>query len=179
MTRDRWFLDEPFDADGNPVDARTFTAARPANVRAPLEIPVDEPGPAVTFTLGAFDMPVVSKAIGDRMATVAPDAVQRIPSRIRGARGEYETLNVLHEVDCLDEARSALTWWTAADGRPDKIGTYRMVRNDMTLRAERVVGRKLFRIQGRRIALIASEEVKHAFEEVGVTGIKFRMLDLS
>jgi hypothetical protein len=178
MSRKRWFLEEPLDRNGREVDVWAFTSGDVVDVASPLQLQVDVAGPPLNSTLGPFEIPVVTEAIGTRLAAVAPDDLQRIPARIKGTPGGYEVLNILTTVPCLDEERSVLKWWGAADSQPEKVGTYRMVRPDMTLLADRIVRQRLFRVKGWEVALIASEDVKVALEEMDVTGVVFRLLTL-
>ncbi len=100
-----------------------------------------------------------------------PGVIQGIPVSVEGNSEQYEVLNALDIVDCVDEEHSYFSRWTAEDGRPDRIGDYKMT--TLRIDPERAKGRDLFRVKGWAIALICSEKVKQCLEDAGVTGIRF------
>jgi hypothetical protein len=81
-------------------------------------------------------------------------------------------VNLKHCIDCLDEQQSEIMWWTANDGRPDKIGKYRMI-TKFIVDPMRIGERHMFRLFGWDIAIIVSHVMKVAFEEHQVTGVHF------
>lgn len=82
-------------------------------------------------------------------------------------------LNSLRVVLCLDERRSELLEWTKNDHRSDLAGQYRQVTN-LVVDCERIPrDAHFFRIDGWRVALIVSADVKEAMERVGCLGAKF------
>jgi hypothetical protein len=136
-------------------------------------VDVQRPGIPLAFSMTLLEVPIVTIMLGDRVAAVAGRDLQRIPVRLANRTG-YEILNSLRVIDALDETRSEFMKWTAADGRPDKVGEYRMVTR------LRVDPRRLpsdahfFRLQGWLIALIVSHAVKESMEEAGCLGALFR-----
>jgi hypothetical protein len=119
-------------------------------------------------------MPVVRTGVGDILDGQLGCMVERIPVVVSGvaAEGAFEVLNILSVVDCLDQQRSQITWWTEADGRPDRVGRMRMVTR-MAIDQSRAEGLHLFRIAGWAIAVVADEHVRSAFLRFGVTGVTF------
>ncbi|MGT2512646.1 imm11 family protein [Cupriavidus basilensis] len=83
----------------------------------------------------------------------------------------FEILNVLDIVDCVDEEKSDFSRWTEEDGRPDKVGDYRM--NVLRVNADKVAGHGLFRVKGWQIALVCSQRIRDLLIEHGVTGVRF------
>lgn len=170
---DQWFLDAPHDPDGNEIDPRTFTQGKRVVVSEGLVVPIGEPGAPLEFSFGAFDMPVVSARVGEVLEQLAPDDVQRIPVRIEGADGPYEILNVVTAIDCIDRDRTVGTVWTEADHRSDLAGEYRMI-IELHLDSSRITSSRIFRVEGWEIALIVTEDVKAALEEIAPTGLQFQ-----
>jgi hypothetical protein len=90
----------------------------------------------------------------------------------RSSIGGYEILNAVCSEACLDESGSEVMKWKPEDGRPDKIGEYRMVTN-LTIHPNHTNSRHIFRIRGWEIALIVSEDLKKAIEYLPNLGIVF------
>jgi len=168
----RWFLRSPMQADGSEVDPRAFTRAQPTPTFETLAISLRRAGVPMDFTLADFDMPVVSRALGATIERLAPGAVERIPAQVAGTNGEFEILNVTRAVRCLDENKSSIQYWTAQDGRPDKVGQYRTI-VALSVDPALASGELLFRLQGWTIALIASDSLRTEFEKAGFTGLVF------
>lgn len=124
----RWFVGAPVSSTGEEVDPRTFTKGiRVENIEA-LIAPLRHPGVPLDFASADFGMPVVSDRVGNVLTSVVPDAVQLIPVAVEGAPTGYQIMNVTRRVQCLDEDSSDVEWWTEADGRPEKAGQYRAIR---------------------------------------------------
>jgi hypothetical protein len=110
------------------------------------------------------------------LEALAGPAIQRVPVTVEGQGAEFEILNVCELVQCVDERRSLLTKWTAADGRPEKVGQFRMIAK-LKINPAAASGHHIFRVAGWPIALIASEEVKKLLEARDVSGLKFERVD--
>ncbi len=81
-------------------------------------------------------------------------------------------LNCTREVRCLDEEKSEFLKWLPTDHRSDLAGQYKSVTRpkiDPALVPENV---HLFRVWA-GVALVVSEMLKDAMEEVGCLGAKF------
>jgi len=169
---DRWFLGEPTDTLGHEVDSRSFIAGVRVETPAPLRIQVYRDGMPLDFTFAAFDMPVVHRSLGELIERIAPGDVQRIAAHV-GDRGDFEILNMTRSIACVDESRTYIMRWGPRDGRPDKIGEYRMI-DDLHIRPESAGSAPIFRILGWEIDLICSEALKQQIEARRLTGLKFR-----
>ena len=117
-------------------------------------------------------MPVVTPEICRSLASVAGEAVQCIPVIVDPSLERFEILNVLDLVECVDEERSEITKWTEDDGRPDKIGHYRMI-TKLVLNEKKISDHRIFRVAGWEVALIVDENIKLSLERKKVSGIRF------
>jgi hypothetical protein len=166
----RWHLRAPVTAAGEAVDPWQFTQARPLHDLPPLRVSVRYPGVPLSFTFAGFDIPVVSQEVQAALAGVG--ALQWVGVEVGdapGASDEYLILNVLQKARCLDETRSQFTRWMPHDGRPDRMGSYRMV-TQLAIDPERAPG-DVFRVDGWEVALIVSDAVRSALEPF--SGIRF------
>ncbi len=168
----RWFPGEPLDRFGREIDARDFTNGVPYIGAEPRHIPLDVSGPAPKFTLAAFDMPVVACELAQAMEKLAPAAIERFPVTIGDGIDGFEVINVVGIVDCVDESRTEVMKWTDRDGRPDKVGKYRMLTN-LSIDPTRARDKHIFRIDDWEIALIVSEEMKSVMQQFEQLGIVF------
>jgi len=168
----RWFLDEPRTEDGQLIDAREFRYGRPYQGPIPANVPVQQNGKCVAFNLAAFDMPVVVDQTALNIQQCARDNVQCFPVVIDQDRGGFQIVNAVARVKCLDEARSEIMKWRPEDGRPDKLGCYRMVTN-LRIDPWACRNKHIFRIEGWEIALIISHEIREAIETTADLGVVF------
>jgi hypothetical protein len=169
----RWFLGEPLADTTEEIDAREFTYGRPYLGPVPTQLPVDNEGDHMQFNLAAFDMPVTSYDVTKVVNGLAGGEVEVFPIMVdRGISG-YSILNVVCREACVDERRSRVVFWTAADARPDLAGTYRMV-YDLTVDPTRARGRHIFRIKDFEVALIVSQSLKEALEKLHNLGVVFQ-----
>lgn len=167
-----WFLDEPVDDQGNPIDARIFTEGEEVRITRPLTLPIMERGEPLNFHLAAFDMPVVTEQIGSLIEEIAGNDVQRIPVMIEGNISGYEILNVVKVLACVDEQSSEFERWTLDDHRPDLAGTYRVIYK-LKVKVANDEQADIFRIKGYEITLIVSDTLKATLERAGVRGVTF------
>jgi hypothetical protein len=129
-------------------------------------------GEPTDFSFASDEVPIVARKFSKLIETVARDQIQRIPAEIENHGAEYDIVNALNQVDCVDETKSRFTKWTEGDKRPDKIGDYKMVK--LVIDASRTRDLEIFRPKGWRISLIVSGSIKAAWEENGGTGLAFR-----
>jgi hypothetical protein len=161
-----WFLAKPIDAAGQVLDPRMFNDAKPVSVKAPLQIPVKKMGMSADFTFGSFMMPVVKPHVAQIVESIAPQAVQRIPAIIQD--DDYEVLNVVLSIDCVDEDQTLVQYHTRGDpGRK-----YDMLARKIIDEAK-ARGQHIFRLANWEISLIVSEIVRDRFAQAGVTGISY------
>ncbi len=167
----RWYLDQPATPDGEVLPG-TFWSGVPWTKSCPLSVKVSQCGVPASFSHSGHSEYIVSVDLMDRLRGILkPGVIQGIPVNVHGYPGGYEVLNVLDIVDCVDEDHSEFSLWTAEDGRPDRIGDYRM--SLLRIDPKRAEGHDLFRVKGWTIALICSEKIKDCLEKAGVTGIQF------
>lgn len=170
---DRWQLGE-ISGDSGPIDASRFTSAERYDSTEPLSIIVDD-GHSLDFTLADFDVPIVSSFMASILQRKAASEVQLIPVVIKGAKpsnSEWFILNVLRKVDCLDEASSEILKWTSKDGRPDKVGEFRMV-SKLVIAPSQINNSFIFRIDGWDVCIVVSGELRHQCEKAGLNGLVF------
>src|SRR5689334_3742418 len=110
----RWYLGDVVDASGRTVDTSVFFHARQIETGPPLRLPIvgigrsvdvalplrillQRPGPPLDFTLGGFDLPVVTKVVAELLASVAGSAIQRVPTQVTGRDEMYEIVNIVNQ----------------------------------------------------------------------------------
>lgn len=76
--RNRWYLGDPW-ANKIELDSRLFTQCKEYLSKDVLNIPVDKGINPLCFTLGSFDMPIVTKNLGQMIKSLAIADVQCIP----------------------------------------------------------------------------------------------------
>jgi hypothetical protein len=155
--RDRWYLRAPRIKGGLDVNPEIFTQAEHARIDGELELPLRRPGKPLDFTLADFSMPVIRRELGIRLLEVAGESVELIPVEVEGQTKSFCVLNVLAAARCLDETRSEVTIWTEKDGRPEKVGQYRMVLN-LHVRPN-CHPHPIFRLSGWEASIIVTEPV--------------------
>lgn len=171
----RWYLGSPFDKTGSRIDPRLFTQGKIVGKMPPITVPLRRHGPPVEFNFCDFDMIVTSRRVASALAAFAADVMERFPVDVEGSTGDFEIVNVADTVDCIDEDRSEFLKWSTEDGRPDKVGAFRMFTR-LRINAAAVGNRQLFRVARWPIALIASREVRILLERMNVTGITFEQI---
>jgi hypothetical protein len=172
----RWFLGSPRLPNGQRVEPELFTSGRSVELEGPLEVSVRVPGEPLDWTFADFDMPVVSETGRRILELTAPGEVQFISANVIGVEGVFAIANVLPVRACVDEQRSAFLKWTAEDGRPDRIGAYRMV-SHLRVEESRLTGCGICRVAGWDVAIVVAANVKEAMDAVAVRGLEFRRVD--
>ncbi len=168
----QWFLDEPLSVDGTEIDAREFTEGVAYRGMRPATVPIANMGKEVAFHLGAFDMPVVSRAVGETITRIAGSDVEVFPIDVPTAKGNYSILNVICRLECLDESRSEFTRWKEEDRRPDRLGDYHVI-STIRVNAERTGSHHIFRLRDWPLALLVSDTLRDALEGIPNLGIDF------
>jgi hypothetical protein len=165
----RWYLGEAC-SGGRPVlnllNGERIVASEP------FDIDVTRAGQPLDFSFTSFAEPVVKAKLAASILAAAQDDVQLLQAVVGGSR-EFRVLNVLHWVDCLDEARSEFTRWTLGDSRPDLVGQYKNVARLHIDQSKIPYSRHLFRIANYPVVLIASDKVRSAMITSGCRGAKF------
>ena len=168
----RWYLGQPMTSAGETLPG-TFRNCLPWTGEYPLNVEIKKHGIPATFSHSGFAIYIVeAKALTLLQKITDPKILQRIPVSIIGSLENYEILNVLNKIDCLDEQHSEFRRWTADNGPPERIGDYKV--SLLRIDPDRASGHDLFRVKGWDIALICSGKIKRHLEEAGVTGIRFK-----
>ncbi|MGO4330015.1 DUF1629 domain-containing protein [Cupriavidus sp. 2TAF22] len=175
---DQWHLEQPVDNTGQEVVAGGFGLGKPWDTKIPLRSRIYHPGHAVSFSLSGLGDYFVKKTLMDTLLAALPEGtVQAVPVEIEGVGEPYEILNVLDIVDCVDETRTGFSMfprWTEDDGRPDKIGDYRI--DILRIDPARAAGHGLFRTKGWLVGLVCSERIRDLLMAQGATGIRFTLV---
>ncbi|MGH1351432.1 MAG: hypothetical protein ACRBBN_11590 [Methyloligellaceae bacterium] len=101
-----WNLDGPYQG-AEKIHPTVFSCAKPFDLEGRLVVKVYQEGPKISFNFTGFGMVVVSKWLCDKIGNFAGvDELQLIPVEVEGNDEEWEILNPLLELDCIDEARS-------------------------------------------------------------------------
>ncbi len=170
---DQWLLGLPA-AGAREVSPWDLVGCRWFQAPGALSVPVKRAGKALEFSFGAFDVPYVTRRVGELIEAVAPGEVQRIPVDVEGASEHYEILNVLHCLDCIDKNATTGDLWTPDDGRPEKVGQYFAI---YTLKLRDDIEKKMiFRVAGWETPLIVADELKVALVEAVASGLTFQQL---
>jgi hypothetical protein len=168
----RWHLATPLDSQGCKVHDWDFKRGAPVRVEGRLKIPIKVAGRPLDFSEAGVRIPVVHVKVASMLSERAPGDVQLIPADIEGQPDQYLILVATRLIRCIDEQASRILLWTAEDGEPSKVGTYRDVR-DMRIDKAKVGATKVFRPEGWSGTLLVSEEIKDALEHMSVTGTRF------
>lgn len=174
--KSRWRLGDP-KVDGVALDPRFFTKCKRYTGNIVLDVPIEKGVNPLDFTLGPFDMPVVTQRLGEMIESLAPAEIQRVPIRI-GRFGDYEILNILTLRDAIDEKLSEISRWEEKDGRPEKIGQYFAI-GELVLNEKKINHSKILRLKDWKLPLIVCETIKQSLEKFGATGISFKELKCS
>ena len=166
--RGRWHLGELRHQDGTAVDLDSGMAVDDA----PLHCVVTTSGVPMEFCLTSFNAPVVSERVASVVLRLARQSIQPAEVEVEG-HGHFVGLNVTRRVVCLDEKRTYATKWTRQDGRPDKVGRYRMVAALHIDASSVPAGCHAFRVWGWEVAMVVSVDMKDLMESQGVAGAVF------
>jgi hypothetical protein len=125
------------------------------------------------WTAADSAMPVVSEKVAKILRDLAPTDVQLFPVSVQGRKEPYFIANAVHACACVDEERSIDVRRFTKDGiRPDLEGQFSVI-GKLIIDPRRTEGHKLFRVKDWEVGLIASEEIKDAFERARVVGAYF------
>lgn len=172
---DRWHLGKTFDSnDVAGMRLELWLGKKAPSAVSPC-VEITHPGVALDFCLTSFAVPIAESNLADLIAAKAGSDLERLPLDIRGYEGykEFEILNSIRVIKCLDEMKSQFIKWTKNDHRSDLAGQYRMVTKLKIDQSQIPSDAHFFRLEGWRIALIVSEQVKFAMEDSGCVGAHF------
>lgn len=169
----RWHLGEII----NRVDGSTVQLLSGARMDKPvsLEAEITHPGKPLDYDSTAFGNPIARKPLAQALAAMAGNDLQLLPVSIAGYK-DFEILNIVRVVRCLDEQKSEFIKWTEHDHRADKAGQYRMVTNLTVDPSQIPADAQIFRIAGWRITIIVSEKTKALMERSLCLGAKFQLV---
>lgn len=181
-----WHLHiDPELPDGTWWDVWAFTRCERISDPTPVTAMVDKVGHEVDFNFASFNIPIVSRRLGNLIASAAGHNVQRMPVSIAGRQLEWEALNVLNCVDCLDHKRSIIDYYPQAlsdpivTKSPGRAGKPRGVRK-LAIDGRRVGEFHVFRIKHWEVPIIVSQDVRDKMLHEGISGIRFsRVSDTS
>lgn len=169
----RWHLRTPVDGQGQPVDPWQFFEGKRIELRGTIQFPVKPTGQALEFTWASFSIPVVHDRFVRLFQRLSVPDVQFVPVQVESHVGPYFILNALRIIRCIDDARcTEVQHWSPADGQPEKVGEYRSVVG-LRIDPSKVGDARIFRTWGWDIALVISEDIKHAIESENLSGARF------
>jgi hypothetical protein len=190
---DRWYLNRLCDTDGVELDSREFCYGRPVDVgsyiaakswregipiraRPPLKILLDPKrnGRPLDFTFTNANLPIAAPKVAAILRALVSNDVQFIPASVESQLCEHWIINVVSLIDCIDVGRSEIQWYGEGDNiRPDKVGKPEMI-SRLVIAPDRSGQHHMFRIKGWTVEVVVSNIIKEAFEQEGVTGVRFR-----
>ncbi|OJH40334.1 imm11 family protein [Cystobacter ferrugineus] len=173
--RERWYLTTPITAEGQQVDdVWAFTSGERIAPPGRLRVPVSRPGRPLDFTSAGVGLtPIISSRVASVFREMAPNDVQLFPVDVDGQAEPYFLLVVARTVRCINDAAcEEVRLWKPEDGRPEKVGRYRVV-SGLRIDKSRVGDASVFRLWGWHPALIVDGEIKEALERAGISGGRF------
>ncbi|WP_434384671.1 imm11 family protein [Melittangium boletus] len=115
----------------------------------------------------------MSERVARVFRDMAPEDVQLFPVDVEGQSTPYFLLNVARTVRCIDDAAcEEVRRWTAEDGRPDRVGEYRVVAG-LRIDPSAVGDARVFRPWGWSAPILVEASVKDALERTGIVGGRF------
>jgi hypothetical protein len=116
-------------------------------------------------------MPVVSSRLAACLLENASSDLQLVPVKVSGTDEPHYVVNVCSVVPCIAEPETKVVRWLPHDGRPEKVGTFRMMLEPV-LTAELHARESIFRAKGWEIMLLCTASLKAALLHGGFTGIE-------
>lgn len=160
----RWFLGGLSTEQNGLLDPRVLTYGKPADLSGRLRLSLRREGKEMDFSLADFGMPVIRVELAEELSRVAPHDVQFFPVSIVGSTRSYAIMNIIRTMDCLDDARSGVTY--AGDELGDSSGKRRYsVVACPHVDATRTGDANLLRIRGWEIVMIISERVRKILKQ--------------
>jgi hypothetical protein len=159
-------------ADGTRVDIWAFSRCEAFAGQVPVPFRISEDGPVVDYNMTAFGAIVVSTRLADAFSSLAGEEIQRIPVRLESP-GQWEILNVLQRVDCIDYGQSIVQYYPTDHPDRSRAGKPRGIAR-LRIQEEPAGGRHLFRPTNWEVDIIASDAVKRLVLDGEFTGMDFR-----
>jgi hypothetical protein len=174
----RWYLTDPTDRQGRKL-GDLLIQSKPLRIDGPIRLGFSryaQRGKPVDYCeLSAEVVPVVHGRVVEVFTEHARADVQVFPAEIEGQPDQFWVVNITRKIKCIDEGRSErVELYTSADGElfAHRIGEYQSVRG-LRIDPTKVGDAKVFRPWGWHVAVIVSEEIKQALEQIGTEGVRF------
>ena len=156
--------------NGDPVDIWAYSRGQILDNPRPVPIEVGAGGPIVDYNPTAFCTTVVSHRTAEIITSVAGSDIQRIPTDFPDGDGEWEVINVLPTIDCIDHERSVIQYYPP--DHPEKPNKPRGVVK-LIIDRDRVGGHHIFRPKDWTVINIISETLRQRLDEAKVTGVEY------
>jgi len=167
----RWFL-----GDVNFSDKWSFwnyvTVRELPSVDTDLTISIRQDGNRLDLTMADFEILIANNSVAELFLD---NDVLKVPIKITPRESAtHFVLVIKKELDCINRENSVFSIWEEGNNiRPDKAGQYRNFQK-MFVDPGKIEELDIFRIKGFNVAVIVSERIKIAFENQGLTGVKFK-----
>lgn len=171
----RWFLNEPINSRADEWAFWRLLRAEEldGDDLRPWKTTINRNGVRLPFSFAGFDVPVLDHDLSSFFDQTCADDAQLVPLEISGQFSGHHILVAKKAIDCIDESRSRFTKWTAADGRPEKEGQYRMI-TQLVLDPTRVPSNvSLFRVAHWTQALVATEPLVSQLRQRAPNGLSY------
>lgn len=166
-------------SDGSWKDVWMFTRCEPAPRSHGLKFAVSNDGIPRDFNIANFNIPIVSQNLGELLSLNDIDCIERIPISIASSSDtQWEVLNILQRVDCIDYDASVIDFFPSDPNdpsvktNPTRAGMPRGIRS-LRIKPEKCSGKHIFRIKNWEVPIIVSKKVKDFIEAKGMKGIRF------
>jgi hypothetical protein len=172
-----WTLAPPqqaYFADGTPLDIWAFVKCETYFGQVPVPFRICSEGIEVDHNDTPFGTPIISERLGNALSGLVGNEIQRIPAQV-DAPGNWEVLNVLQCIDCIDHERSVIQYYPDDFSDEARAGKPRGVFK-LRIRKDKVQGKHLFRPMGWNVTVIGSELVRRLILDNGFTGIDFQQV---
>jgi hypothetical protein len=142
-----------------------------------FKIDLQYEGEILDFTFAGFDIPIVQKRVGEIIQDICENDIQRIPIIVEGREFlNFDILNIISKVDCIDREKSQYTLWSEDDGREDIVGHYKEV-YPLHIKPSLIPKNcHIFRIDKYESVIVVSEILKNKLENMDIKGITFQQL---
>ncbi len=168
----RWYMSEPTLPDGQEVaDVWAFTHGDRIEPPGRLCVPLLRAGCPLDYTTAGVGLtPILSARAAAVFREMASNDIQLFPVEVDGQADSYYLLVAARTVRCIDDdACTDVRYFTSEEGRPDRVGEYRVV-SGLRIDKSKVGDARVFKTWGWSPALIVDGEIKMALEQMGITG---------
>ena len=161
-TPDRWVLSLPLEVESALLLGEYERSA------GPLVIQVAQAGRALDLYITALGVWIATEKAAALLQRVAPDDVRRIPADLPGRNENYEVIDIVARLDCLDP-RSVVD-----EGPTYPAGLVAVA--DAVIDITKVEHHRVFRLSRSPLFTVVDDRVRSALIEAGVVGPTFRPL---